>query len=825
MTSKSPAPGKLLVIAEKPSVASDIAKALGGFEKESDYFEGPDMVVGSAVGHLLEIVPPEGVEVKRGKWSFAHLPVIPDAFDLKPLPKSEQRLKLLARLLKRKDVAGVINACDAGREGELIFRLIMQYTKSKLPIQRLWLQSMTAESIREAFRQLRTDEDLQSLANAARCRSEADWLVGINGTRAMTAFNSKDGGFFLTTVGRVQTPSLSILVDREDLIRRFQAKTYFEITAGFDTGSEQYVGKWFDPSFSKSDDNSDARADRLWERKKAEAVMACLSTGMSAKVSEETKPSSQSAPMLFDLTSLQREANARFGFSAKASLGLTQALYEKHKAVTYPRTDSKALPEDYIETVINCFKGLSKIPDYKPFASQLIAEKRVIPNKKIFNNAKISDHFAIFPTGQIPKSLTEPEAKIFDLIVRRSLAVFFPAAEFLNTTRISEISSNFFKTEGKVLKSAGWMAVYGKTIDEQPFLPPLPAGQGIVLASHELHELQTKPPPRYSEATLLSAMEGAGRFVDDEEKRDAMSGKGLGTPATRAAIIEELIAKQYVVREGRELTPTAKAFQLMTLLRGLGVDSLSKAELTGDWEFKLKEIELGQRDPTSFMQEISELTHHIVDRARNYNSETIPGDYATLSVACPKCGGSVVENYRRYSCQACDFSFTKIPGARILNANEAESFIKERRFGPTEGFRGRTGFPFVGTIVLTPEFKLEFDFGNKDEDQNAEPVSFEGQSAIGPCPKCQSSVFEYGNGYVCEKSVGPERSCDFKSGLSILQQMIDRAEMAKLLSEKKTSLLTGFVSNRTKRKFKAFLTLGPEGKVGFEFAAKKAKAS
>jgi DNA topoisomerase-3 len=319
-------------------------------------------------------------------------------------------------------------------------------------------------------------------------------------------------------------------------------------------------------------------------------------------------------------------------------------------------------------------------------------------------------------------------------------------------------------------------------------------------------------------------MEGAGRFVDDEEKRDAMSGKGLGTPATRAAIIEELIAKQYVVREGRELTPTAKAFQLMTLLRGLGVDSLSKAELTGDWEFKLREIELGQRDPTSFMQEISELTHHIVDRARNYNSETIPGDYATLGVACPKCHGTVVENYRRYSCQNCDFSFTKIPGGRILSPQEAESFIEERRFGPAEGFRGRTGFPFVGTIVLTPEFKLEFDFGSKDDDQNAEPVSFEGLSAIGPCPKCQSNVYEHGNAYVCEKAVGPERSCDFKSGMSILQQIIDRSEMAKLLSEKKTSLLTGFVSNRTKRKFKAFLTLGSDGKVGFEFAAKKAKA-
>lgn len=824
MTSKSSTTGKLLVIAEKPSVANDIAKALGGFQKESDYFEGAEMIIGSAVGHLLEIVPPEGVEVKRGKWSFAHLPVIPDAFDLKPLPKSEQRLKLLARLLKRKDIVGVINACDAGREGELIFRLIMQYTKSKLPIQRLWLQSMTPDSIRKAFKHLRTDNELQSLANAARCRSEADWLVGINGTRAMTAFNSKDGGFFLTTVGRVQTPTLSILVDREELIRKFRAKTYFEITAEFNAGNESYPGKWFDPAFKKSEANPDDRADRLWDKARAESIVSSLSKGLTAKVTEETKPSSQAAPMLFDLTSLQREANARFGFSAKASLSLAQALYEKHKVVTYPRTDSKALPEDYIETVIGCFKSLAGLQEYKPFATRLLTDKLVVPNKKIFNNAKISDHFAIFPTGQLPKSLTEPEAKIFDLIVRRSLAVFFPAAEFLNTTRISEVLGNFFKTEGKVLQSAGWLAVYGKTTDDQSFLPPVPSGQSVSLASHTLQELQTKPPARYSEATLLSAMEGAGKLVDDEEKRDAMSGKGLGTPATRAAIIEELIAKQYVVREGRELTPTAKAFQLMTLLRGLGVDSLSKAELTGDWEFKLKEIELGHRDPISFMQEISELTHHIVDRARNYNSETIPGDYASLNVACPKCGGLITENYRRYSCQKCDFSFTKIPGGRILSPTEAESFIQDRRFGPVEGFRGRTGFPFVGTIVLTPEFKLEFDFGNKDEDANAEPVSFESQTAIGPCPKCQARVFEHGNSYVCEKAVGPERTCDFKSGLSILQQIIDRAEMAKLLLEKKTNLLTGFVSNRTKRKFKAFLTLGSDGKIGFEFAAKKAKA-
>ena len=333
---------KALVIAEKPSVASDIAKALGGFTKHDDYFERDDMLVASAVGHLLEIIVPEKYDVKRGKWSFANLPVIPPNFDLQPIAKSEARLKTLSRLLKNKEVSRLVNACDAGREGELIFRYIVQHTKSKHPIERLWLQSMTATAIRDAFDHLRTDTAMKPLADAARCRSEADWLVGINGTRAMTAFNSKEGGFFLTTVGRVQTPTLAVVVEREEKIRKFVAREYFEIHADFEAKAGQYTGRWFAPDFKKNDLDPELKAERLWKPADAESIArACLNK--PAVVSEESKPSSQTAPALFDLTSLQREANARFGFSAKNSLGLAQALYEKHKVLTYPRTDSKAL--------------------------------------------------------------------------------------------------------------------------------------------------------------------------------------------------------------------------------------------------------------------------------------------------------------------------------------------------------------------------------------------------------------------------------------------------------------------------------------------------
>jgi DNA topoisomerase-3 len=817
---------KALIIAEKPSVAADIARALGGFHKEGDYYESEQYVLSSAVGHLLEIKAPEEYDVKRGKWSFAHLPVIPPHFDLQPIEKAEARLKLLTKLIKRKDVTRLINACDAGREGELIFRYIAQHAKAKQPVARLWLQSMTPAAIREAFAQLRTDDEMQPLADAARCRSEADWLVGINGTRAMTAFNSKDGGFFLTTVGRVQTPTLAIVVDREEKIRKFVPRDYWEVRATFGASAGSYEGRWFDPDFKKPEDDEHARAERIWEKAKADAIVAAC-VGKPGTVTEEAKPSSQSAPLLFDLTSLQREANGRFGFSAKTTLSLAQALYEKHKVLTYPRTDSRALPEDYIAVAKRTVETLAGLRDYAPFAKSIAKNGWIKPNKRIFDNAKVSDHFAIIPTLEAPKHLSEAEHKIYDLVVKRFLAIFHPAAEYLVTTRITKVDQHQFKTEGKVLVEPGWLAVYGKDAqEEQGTLAKVEQGERVKTEQIDAIALVTRPPARYNEATLLSAMEGAGKLVDDEDLRAAMAGKGLGTPATRAAIIEGLITEKYLVRDGKDLHPTAKAFQLLTLLRGLGVDELTHPELTGDWEYQLAQMERGKLKRDAFMREIARMTKKIVERAKSYESDTVPGDYATLKTPCPKCGGVVQENYRRFACTKCDFSITKHPASRSFEYEEVEQLLRDRQIGPLQGFRSKMGRPFAAVLRITPEHKLEFDFGNAPgEEEGGEPVDFSALTPLGACPKCKANVYEQPMAYVCEKSVGPNKSCDFRSGKVILQQELAPEQMRKLLAEGRTDILRNFVSNKTRRKFSAFLVKKPDGGIGFEFEPRPAKGA
>ncbi len=821
---------KSLIIAEKPSVANDIARVLGGFTKQDDYFESDEYVLSSAVGHLVEIAAPEAFDVKRGKWSFANLPVIPPHFDLHPIIKSEARLKLLSRLIKRKDVDMLINACDAGREGELIFRLIAQYARAKQPVKRLWLQSMTPASIRDGFTKLRNDDQMLPLADAARSRSEADWLVGINGTRAMTAFNSKGGGFFLTTVGRVQTPTLSIVVEREERIKRFVSRDYWEVRAEFVAAAGIYEGRWFDAAFKRDEADPEKRDSRLWSQAAADSIVAACRDKVG-HVTEEAKPSTSMAPGLFDLTSLQREANGRFGFSAKNTLGIAQALYERHKVLTYPRTDSRHLPEDYLQATKDTVAMLADSSAYRSSARLISKGDWIKPNKRIFDNSKISDHFAIIPTLQEPKNLSEPEAKLYDLVVKRFLAVFFPAAEYLVTTRITEVTGHRFKTEGKVLVHPGWLQVYGKeAVDEDANLVPVAAGESPKADKVSAVPLVTKPPARYNEATLLSAMEGAGKLVEDDDLREAMAGRGLGTPATRAAIIEGLLSEKYLVREGRELIPTAKAFQLMTLLRGLDVTELTAPELTGEWEYKLAQIERGRISRDEFMREIAQMTQRIVKHAKEYDSDTIPGDYATLKTPCPNCGGVVKENYRRFACENCSFSITKIPGGRQFEISEVETLLQERQLGPLQGFRSKMGRPFAAVLKIVPDadtnnFKLEFDFGQQRDDENSEPVDFTGQEVLGACPKCSGGVYEMSMAYVCENSVANPKTCDFRSGKIILQQEIPTEQMKKLLHDGRTDLLPGFKSQRTGRFFKAYLVKGPEGKIAFEFEPRKTPAA
>jgi len=859
---------KTLVIAEKPSVAQDIVKALtpsaGKFEKHDDHFENDTYVVTSAVGHLVEIQAPEEFDVKRGKWSFAHLPVIPPYFDLKPVEKTKSRLAAVVKQAKRKDVSAIINACDAGREGELIFRLIEQYAGGKKtldkPVKRLWLQSMTPQAIRDGFGSLRSAAQMQGLADAARSRSEADWLVGINGTRAFTAFNSRDGGFFLTTVGRVQTPTLSVVVEREELIRKFISRDYWEIHAQFGAAAGLYAGKWFNPAHKTNADDKEIKEDRVWTLAEANAIAEAV-RNQTATVTEESKPSSKGSPGLFDLTSLQREANGRFGFSAKTTLSLAQSLYERHKALTYPRTDSRHLPEDYLPTVKDTMQMLAKssMGHLAPFAKTAIAEGYIKPSKKVFDNTKVSDHFAIIPTLEAPSGLSDAEQKLYDFVVRRFIAVFYPAAQFMDTTRISQVAAagktHHFKTTGRVLIDPGWQAIYGKEVDEEEdkesgkILVKLAAGEQPRVQDAEPKGLKTRPPARYSEATLLGAMEGAGKTVEDDELREAMQEKGLGTPATRSSIIEGLLNEKYMLREGRELIPTAKAFQLMTLLRGLGVEELSRADLTGDWEFKLSQMEKGKLSREAFMQDIADMTGRMVKKAKEYDRDTIPGDYATLSTPCPTCSGVVKENYRRYTCigkagavattnaegeiegPGCGFSFGKTPAGRTFEPAEVEQFLHDKKIGPLDGFRSKAGWPFSAEIALKysdeeKNWKLEFDFGDDKNAESGEIVEFGDAENLGACPKCGSAVHEHGANYVCSKSVPtnaqPTPSCDFKSGRVILQQVIEHDQIKKLLAEGKTDLLEKFVSMRTRRAFKAYLSYDAEaGKVSFAFEPSK----
>lgn len=820
---------KTLIITEKPSVAYDIANAFGNFTKYKNFYENNEYVISFAIGHLIKIVAPEIHKNKKEKWNFSSLPIIPERFTLSPILKNKSHLNFLIKLIRRKDINCVINACDSGREGELIFRLIIQYSKSKHIINRLWLQSLTIAAIKEGFLNLRTDEEMKPLANAARCRLEADWLVGINGTRAMTAFNSKKGGFFLTTVGRVQTPTLSIVVDREQKISNYVSKEYWEIHVNFSHKYGFYDAKWYDPNFLRSSNDLEKKECRLWSFKEASEIIEKCNNKICI-INESYKKITQHSPMLFDLTSLQREANSRFGFSAKTTLSLSQSLYEKHKLITYPRTDCRSLPEDYLNIVKNTLNELKKQIIYKKniklILDYYLSDKL---NKRIFNNKNVRDHFAIIPTPNVPKILLDSESNIYHLIVKRFLSVFFPACEYRLVTRITNVSNYFFKTENKVLVNSGWRAVYKDNIisDICGKIDPISNIKNIKISKISPIKFLTKSPVRYTEGTLLSAMEGAGKLIEDDELKEALLNKGLGTPATRASIIEGLISEKYLIRKDRNLIPTSKAFQLMSLLRKLNIYELISPELTGIWEYKLAQIEKKQLCKDIFMSEIKNMTCNIVKCAMKYSIDTIPGDYITLKTLCLNCKNLIKENYLQFSCTKCNFFIPKIYGGRKLDHAEVEKLILYKFIGPLSGFRSKIGHEFSATLRLffnekNKQYKIKFDFNQNDINFNDRNIKeyFSKQKSIGECYKCNGKVFEYMKYYICENVVKNFKNCDFKLKKIILQQEISIEQIKKLLSIQRTDLLTNFKSSRTGKIFQAFLVRKKNGNIGFEFKKK-----
>ncbi|QSR85364.1 DNA topoisomerase III [Methylacidimicrobium sp. B4] len=809
---------KTLIIAEKPSVAADLASAIGGFPSgRHDVYENDRYLISSAIGHLVELCRPGDMDEKHKEWSLEHLPILPSAFQLRPITQTKQRLDLLLRLLRRSDVERIINACDAGREGELIFRYLIDYARVQKPVDRLWLQSMTPEAIRQALNHLRPQAEMEPLAQAALCRSESDWLIGINGTRALTALHSRPGGFALTPVGRVQTPTLAIVVGRDREIQDFRPRDYWELHGTFQAATGSYTGRWFDPAIAASRRRAEAseeRPERIWEEARARAIRErCL--GKSGPVTEERKVLLQAAPPLFDLTSLQREANGRFGFSAKRTLQIAQALYETHKALTYPRTDSRHLPEDYRATVRGVVEKLAQL--WEGSARTILEKGWIQPNKRIFDNAKVSDHFAIIPTGTLPGGLDPAERRIYDLVCKRFLGVFYPPARFEAVTRITVIEGESFRTEGKILRDPGWLSVHGREAvaerggEGEANLAPIPDGAMARAEALEVVGLSTKPPPHFTEATLLSAMENAGKLVEEEQLREAMAKKGLGTPATRAAIIEGLVQEEYLRRQARELLATPKAFALFELLQAAGIPVLSSPEMTGDWEWKLQQIERGTFTRSRFMEEICRLTRQIVDDARRFGSADA---YAKPMEAEGPDGSPLVETLYDYR-SSSGFRIPKFLASRPLSREEVTTLVRQGEIGPLSGFRSRSGQPFSARLKLGPEGKVTFVFSQESSEGASRQIINE--EPVGSCPVDGGSVFETATAYACEHALKEAPGCSFRIGKQILSREISREEVAQLLRERKTALLSGFLSRKTKRRFSAFLELKEGGKIGFAF--------
>ncbi len=721
---------KTLIIAEKPSVARDLTDALPGtFENHDSYYESEDTVITFAVGHLVELIAPEEYDERFKKWRMDDLPIIPDEFRLHARDKkAEKQLKVIHKLLQRDDVDKVVNACDAGREGELIFAYIYETSGVDKPVERLWINSLTKTAIKEGFEHLRPGEQLRQLEAAARSRSEADWLVGMNATRAATIRGRAWVGG-VVSLGRVQTPTLALLVKREREIQAFVPEPYWLVHAEFDP---RYQGLWFEGDET-----------RLKEAKRAEEIAAKVSGKDGTVESVERKEQSERAPLLYDLTSLQRDANRRFGFSARRTLQVAQSLYEDKKAITYPRTSSRWLSGDLVPQLKPTAATLQPIGEYATAARYVLGLQQ-LPLARVVNDSKVDDHHAIIPTDveHDVSRFSPDERRIFDLIARRFLAVFHPPARYARTTVVTLVEEERFRSRGKVTLEAGWRGVYGLLSDadaqqqrqdeegenESAELPPLEQGQTVKCASAEVEAKETKPPPRYTEATLLSAMETAGKLIDDEELREAMKESGLGTPATRAETIETLIRREYIERAGKDLTPTPKGLQVITMLEE---HPLTSPELTGNWEKRLTDIEHGADDRGKFIDDIAEFTRATVEKIAELDKEKLRPERVELGL-CPRCGaetGEIIrENSKAYGCTSwksreetgCGFVIWKRVAGRTITPELARQLLEEGRTKEViSGFKSRAGKPFRARLVLNGEGKVEFDFPARAQTKEA----------------------------------------------------------------------------------------------------------
>jgi DNA topoisomerase-3 len=853
--------GKTLVITEKPSVANDIAAALGGFTERDGYLEGNSHLITFAVGHLYELLAPEELDPRYKRWTLDALPILPDEFRYKAKEGQAERLRVIRRLLERPDVDAVVNACDSGREGELIFREIVEQLGGSQPVRRLWLQSMTEDAIREGFSALRPGEELEGLADAAHCRARSDWLIGMNATRALTKRLKSRKEKSAWSAGRVQTPTLAMLVERELEILAHVPRPYWRVVATFEHAGQSYPGTWFDPAFQAGADE-EARDDRIFDAGRAQEItQRCGSAAGSA--SETRKPSREGAPPLFDLTSLQREANRRFGWSARRTLSAAQRCYERHKLLTYPRTDSRCLPSDYRATVarvLGTLEGAGErgegFPDYAAAAARL-RSGGLRNQERVFDDRGVSDHFAIIPTGKLPaEPLTGDDRRLFDLVVRRFLGAFHPPAVWERVERVTEVAGESFRTRARALREPGWRSVLPATSDEEREneLPPLVPGRdessGVAVANRgtELEAEQTRPPPRITEARLLSLMENAGSQIEDEDLAAVLHEKGIGTPATRADIIENLIAKGYVLRIDKALRPTVKGIRLIDTLRRIHADRLTSPQLTGEIEYHLVQVEHGQREAADFMREIREYAREIVEAARSFEYGDLYGSEPELG-PCPRCGRPVIEMAWFYRCrevpgeapeEGCPMRFWKDTSGRYIDRETVRTLLRDGRTGPLDGFTARSGRTYRAFLEVDRDawqMKVRSLGWNEGEGVSEEPEYEVSSEPVARCPFDEECfVVETPRLFVCERTLKrddetagaegsgePRRSCSFVLPRTVCKREITREEAAVYCRDKRTALLTEFTS-RFGRPFSATLVLKENGRHGFEFQPREPRA-
>ncbi|MBN2798031.1 MAG: DNA topoisomerase 3 [Deltaproteobacteria bacterium] len=821
-----------LVVAEKPSVARDLAKVLGVTDKREGHLRGDGLIITWCVGHLVELEDPVAYDPAWKRWSFDTLPMLPERFALRPRTGAKDQWKVVRDLLKSREVDEVVNACDAGREGELIFRNCYDLAGCRLPVWRLWVSSMTREALLGAWRSLRPGERYDGLADAARCRSEADWLVGLNATRALTLAARGQGGDTLFSVGRVQTPTLAMIVGRDRAIDAFVPTAFWQVKAELAAEGGGWQGTWFqreDEVRKKGEEEQVPEGERLPDEATARGLAAAVRgrTGVVERAERVSKE--EPSPLLYDLTALQRRANQRYGFTADQTLALAQALYEQHKLITYPRTDARHLTPDQVPELRGVVEALTSVPPYRPFAEAILAGE-IAPGRRVVNAAEVGDHHALLPTHKAAAGmrLSPDEKRIYDLVARRLLAVLSPDAVLEKTLLVVAIpveqglpeglsSPARFRARGTVIAREGWRAVDPPTSKRGDSTLPL-VQEGIPVHAMEtsIHEGKTRPPSPYNDASLLKSMETAGRDLDDRELKRAMRSAGLGTPATRAEVIKTLLAREVVVRRGRELRATDKG---RSLIDAVPIDELKSAELTGRWEARLSEMAERPQGGLAegFMADVRIYTRRVVEALASATPEVAPAAARAEAPlgSCPVCGEPVREGRGAYTCdkgRECSFVIFKKIAGRDVSVAMARSLLKDGRTSRTyKGFRSKKGKAFEAGLELSAEGKVQLWFGDRPPaDGKPAPAPAE----LGPCPVCGEPVREGPGAFSCAKG----RDCTFVIFKNIAGHAISEEMARTLLRDGRTSQTYKGFTSRQGKSFEAGLELSAEGRVQLWFA-------